>query len=231
MRRAAALAAAAASALATAPARAGSDGVYLGIDAGYALWNKDALKTKLGKYVQPDQVELLTERQMPDGGTIAFHLGYNINGYVAIEGNFWMHFWEPFSETRGGIGVPGLAVRWFPLQGLLRPNRQFDFSVFAGVNYFLQGGGGLQEGGNQVENSGRGIDGLATEFGGTIELYPSKTVSLGITPRVHLLDPARYFRSFNRRDRGGANQLAEGQAGNIVSINLSVTFHFEPIPD
>jgi hypothetical protein len=217
--------------VAAAPAYAGSEGVYLTIDGGYALFNKDKLTSKLSRSVSPADVDLLVNNQMPDGGFFAFHLGYNIAGHVALEGNFAMHPWAPFADTRGAIGITGLALRWFPLQGLVRPNRQFDFSLLAGINYMLMGGGGVQVAGITVDNSGRGFDGIATEFGTTLELYPVKVISLGITPRIYFMDPARYFQSFNNRDKGGSVQLGGGNGGNMLSISLSVTFHFEPIPD
>ncbi|HUC07901.1 MAG TPA: hypothetical protein VMR96_07400, partial [Solirubrobacterales bacterium] len=60
---------------AAAPARAGSEGVYLTIDGGYSLWNKDGLSKKLSKSVSPSDVSLLVDKQMPDGGFFALHLG------------------------------------------------------------------------------------------------------------------------------------------------------------
>ena len=216
---------------ATAPAYAGSEGVYLTIDGGYSLWNKEGLKSKLSRSISGADVSLLTDQQMPDGGFFALHLGYNIGGHVGIEGSFALHPWAPFNDTRGGVGFTGLAVRWFPLQGLLRPNRQFDFSLIGGINYMLMGGGGITVAGAPVDNSGRGFDGIATEFGTTLELYPSKVISLGLTPRIYFMDPARYFTSFNKRDSGGSVALGGGGGGSMFSISLSVTFHFEPIPD
>src|SRR5438128_5742175 len=209
------------------PARAGSEGVYLTIDGGYSLWNKDGLVKKLSRSVSQDDVKLLVDNQMPDGGFFALHLGYNVGGHVAIEGSFAMHPWDPFAETRGAVGITGLALRWFPLQGLLRPNRQFDFSFIAGINYMLMGGGGLTApGGGTIDNTGRGFDGIATEFGTTIELYPSKVISLGITPRIYFMDPARYFISFNDRDKGRSVALGSGNGGSMFSIAASISFHF-----
>jgi hypothetical protein len=216
---------------AAAPAYAGSEGVYLTIDGGYSLWNKDQLSKKLATRVSPGDVSLLVDQQMPDGGFFGLHLGYNVAGHVAVEGSFAIHPWSPFDETRGAVGLMGLALRWFPLQGLLKPNRQFDISLIGGINYVLMGGGGITQGGVAVDNSARGFDGIATEFGTTLELYPVKVVSLGITPRVYFLDPARYFTSFNKRDSGGSISLGGGGGGALWSIAFSVSFHFEPIPD
>ncbi len=216
---------------AAAPAHAGSEGVYLTLDGGYSLFNKDKLSAKLSHYVSPSDVSLLVNNQMPDGGFFALHLGYNVGGHVGIEGSFAIHPWSPLDETRGGIGLTGLAVRWFPLQGLLKSSRQFDFSLLAGINYLFVGGGGVKNGGVVVSNSSRGLDGMATEFGATFELYPVKVISLGITPRIYFLDPARYFTDFNTRDKGGSVQLGGGNGGSMLSIAFSISFHFEPIPD
>jgi Outer membrane protein beta-barrel domain len=218
-------------AAAAAPAYAGSDGVYLTLDGGYALWNKDGLSKKLARSISPADVSLLVDKQMPDGGFFGLHLGYNISGHVGIEGSFAIHPWSPFDETRGGAGFMGLALRWFPLQGLLKPSRQFDISLLAGINYMLMGGGGIQVNGVSVDNSGRGFDGIATEFGLSFELYPSKVISLGLTPRIYFLDPARYFTSFNKRNEGGSVALGGGGGGSMFTISFSVSFHFEPIPD
>ncbi len=231
MRRAALAAGFAVLAAAASPAFAGGDGVYFTLDGGYSLWNKDKLSAKLSKYVSPSEVSLLVDQQMPDGAFVGLHLGYNVNGYVAVEGSFAIHPWSPFDDTRGAIGLTGLAVRWFPLQGLLRPNRQFDFSILGGIDYMLMGGGGISGPSGAIDNTGRGFDGIATEFGGTFELYPAKVISIGVTPRIYFLDPARFFRSFNKRDQGGATDLGGGNGGSLLSIALSITFHFEPIPD
>src|SRR5438105_6643409 len=73
-------------------ARAG-EGVYITIDGGYALWNKDDFKKRISTQVGNDTVtglsntDLLVERQMPDGGIFGLHLGYNIGGHVAFEGS------------------------------------------------------------------------------------------------------------------------------------------------
>lgn len=217
--------------LAAAPARAG-EGVYLTIDGGYLFWNRDALKTNLPKQVGAANTALLLDNQMPDGGLFALRLGYNIGGHVAFEGAFAIHPWDILAETRGGLGLMGLATRWFPLQGLVRPNRQVDFSVFSGINYVISGGNGVADtAGGTVANSGRGFDGMAFEFGGTFELYPARFVSLGITPRYTLMHPLRYFTDFNKRDQGGQIPLTGSVGGSMMSICLSVTFHFEPQPD
>src|SRR5205085_262073 len=101
-----------------------------------------------------------------------------------------------------------------------------------GIDYMLMGGGGVAlPGGGTVDNSGRGFDGIATEFGTTLELYPVKTISLGLTPRIYFMDPARYFLSFNDRDKGKSIALGGGGGGSMFSIAFSVSFHFEPIPD
>src|SRR5204863_538967 len=127
--------------------------------------------------------DLLIDHQMPDGGMFGMHLGYNIAGHIAFEGSFTVRPYDVLQDTRGGAGIVGLAARWYPLQGLLRPNRQFDISLVTGVHYVLSGGNGIKDpaGSSKLENTGRGFDGPAAEFGFTAELYPAKWVSFGIT--------------------------------------------------
>ena len=213
--------------LVAAPAARAGDGVYITLDSGYASFGKEALQKNLTTQVGQQNAVLLADDQMPDGLLVGMHLGYNIAGHVAFEGSFALHPWSPLSDTRGGIGLAGFATRWFPLQGLVRPNRQFDISLLAGVDYALLGGGGI----TGINQSGRGFDGMAFEFGATLELYPAKWISLGLTPRIYEFDPQRYFTDFNSRDKGGQLPLSGNVGGNLFSLSASVTFHFEPQPD
>ena len=213
--------------LAAAPAARAGEGVYITLDGGYASFSKDSLKKNLAGQVGQQNAVLLADDQMPDGLLLGMHLGYNIAGHVAFEGSFALHPWDTLSDTRGAIGIAGFATRWFPLQGFLRPNRQFDISLLTGIDYALLGSGGV----TGIPQSGRGFDGMAFEFGGTLELYPAKWVSLGITPRLYELDPLRYFTDFNKRDKGGQLPLSGNVGGSMFSISASVTFHFEAQPD
>jgi len=224
-------------------ARAG-EGVYLTIDGGYGTWAKDDFRNRLNKQnLGTDPVsglrntDLLVDRQMPDGAMLGLHLGYNISGHVAFEGSFTARPYDLTSDTRGGAGIAGVAVRWYPLQGFLRPQRQFDFALIAGMHYILSGGNGIHgptaanAATGKLENTGRGFDGSAVELGFTGELYPARWVSFGITPRMYVIDPVRYFVSYDHRDEGGAIPLSGSGGIKLYSISLSVSFHFEPLPD
>lgn len=228
----------------SAAARAG-EGVYITIDGGYGIWNKDEFKTRLDKQnLGRDAVTglsntaLLVDRQMPDGGIFGLHLGYNIGGHVAFEGSITLRPYDILTDTRGFAGVGGVAVRWYPLQGLVRSSRQFDLSLITGMHYAFSGGNGIHgptpidtTSTTKIENSGRGFDGTAVELGFTAELYPAKWISFGITPRMYLIDPVRYFVSFDSRDQGGAIPLSGAGGLKFYSISLSMSFHFEPLPD
>jgi hypothetical protein len=229
---------------ASAAARAG-EGVYITIDGGYGTWAKDDFTARLNKQNMGKDAntgfgntELLVDKQMPDGGIFGLHLGYNIAGHVAFEGSITLRPYDVLEDTRGGAGLVGLGMRWYPLQGLLRPNRQFDISFSTGMLYVLSGGNGVHAptplnptGTGKVDNSGRGFDGTAWEFGATAELYPAKWVSFGVTPRMYVIDPLRYFVSFDKRDEGGAIPIYGSGGLKFYSITLSVSFHFEPLPD
>ena len=225
------------------PALAG-EGVYVTLEAGYGMWNKDDFKKSLSSQLGTDPVTgygnsvLLVDRQMPDGALGAIHLGYNIGGHVAIEGSLMMRPYDLLADTRGVAGMAGAAVRWYPLQGLVRPGRSFDISFLGGMDYILSGGNGIHgptindtTSTGKIANSGRGFDGMAAEFGATLELYPTRGFSIGITPRYYVIDPIRYFVSFDDRNTNGSIPI-NGRGGlSMLSISLSLTFHFEPLPD
>ena len=77
--------------------------------------------------------------------------------------------------------ITGMAARWYPLQGLVRPNRQFDISFITGIHYLITGGNGIHgpdvngngDPNTKLDNTGRGVDGMGVEFGATLELYPA----------------------------------------------------------
>jgi hypothetical protein len=56
-------------------------------------------------------------------------------------------------------------------------------------------------------------------------------VSFGVTPRLYVIDPLRYFVSFDKRSEGGAIPLYGSGGLKFYSITLSISFHFEPLPD
>jgi hypothetical protein len=238
------IAAAALLVLASFSAHAG-EGVYITLDGGYGIWSgKDTFRQRLNKQgigVDPvsglSNTDLLIDKQLQDGGLFALHLGYNIAGHVAFEGSFMGRPYDLLSDTRGGAAIVGMALRWFPLQGLVRPNRQFDVSFSGGMDYVLSGGNGIHgptatnPDNKKLENTARGFDGMAVELGLTAELYPAKWVSIGITPHMYMMDPVRYFTDFDHRDAGGAIPLSGSGGLTFYSISLSVSFHFEPLPD
>jgi hypothetical protein len=234
------LAAAALVILAASAAHAG-EGVFISIDVGYGLWSKEDFRARLQAQGLGNDANgsgltntaLLIDRQMPDGGIFGLHLGYNIGGHVAFEGSFTARPYDLLQDTRGGAAIAGLAMRWYPMQGLLRPQRQFDVSFIMGMDYVLSGGNGIHDPTTdmKLENTGRGFDGTAVELGLTAELYPAKWVSIGVTPRMYVIDPLRYFVSYDGRDKGGAIPLSGSGGLKFYSVTLSLSFHFEPLPD
>lgn len=227
----------------SAGARAG-EGVYITLEPGYGTWAKDAFRGRLdAQNMGTDAVtglrntELLVDRQMPDGGLFGLHLGYNIAGHVAFEGSVTIRPYDLLQDTRGGAGIAGLGVRWYPLQGLLRPGRQYDIALIAGMHYVLSGGNGIHgptpsnASTGKIDSTGRGFDGTAVELGFSAELYPAKWVSFGITPRMYVMDPLRYFVDFDKRNQGGSIPISGAGGLKFYTVSLSVSFHFEPLPD
>ncbi len=162
------------------------------------------------------------------------HLGYNIGGHIGIEGSFAIRGWNVLSEDSAAawawsVSPPaGSRCRAWSSRAASSTSRSSG-----GIDYFLMGSNGVIPAGqtDPTPNTGRGLDGMAFEFGATFELYPARWVSLGITPRLYELQPQRYFTDYNHRDTGGQTALDGNIGGSILSITLSVTFHFEPLPD
>jgi hypothetical protein len=48
---------------------------------------------------------------------------------------------------------------------------------------------------------------------------------------MYVMDPVRYFVSFDKRDQGGAIPLSGSGGLKFYSVTASLTFHFEPQPD
>lgn len=229
-------------ALCSLPAVAG-EGFYFSLEGGYAVWQKDDFRKRFQGQLPNDpasgldEASLLLDRQLPDGGFGGLRMGYNIGGHVAIEAAALLRPYAPSEDTRGGAGIGGLTARWFPLQGLVRPSRRFDFSLNAGMDYVFSLANGIHGPvpGNvttaRIENTGRGFDGIAAEFGVTLEAYPSRGLSFALTPRWYVVDPIRYFTNYDARKTGGAVGISGHGALSLYSIGLALTFHFESLPE
>jgi len=230
--------------LCSAAAAKAGEGVYVTLEGGYGTWNTDDFRARLDSQNLGNDPKtgitnssLLIDRQMPAGGTFGLRLGYNIGGHVAVEGNVTVRPYDLFQDTRGGAGIAGLTARWFPLQGFVRPGRPFDISLNAGMDYVLSGGNGIHGPAGtstdpgKLPNTGRGFDGVAVEFGVTAELYLTKGISIGLTPRMYIIDPIRYFVDFDNRNNGGAIPLSGTGNVKFYSLTLGLSFHFEAAPD
>ena len=233
-------------ALLAAPASA-NEGPQVGIQLGYGWWNLGKLESRLaqGDGVGPQFAKQLTDpRNVADGGTYVINIGYNILGHVALEGQLTAHPWmlfdtydcpgnpdcAPSEQTgttththarRGGFGVASGIVTWYPLESLVRPDRTFDLSLYGGLGYGIFGGGKPFQ---------LGMDGMVTEVGGTLEVYPAPWISLGVTPRLYMLDMQRFLTSYDNRDSGGGiNVPGAAGLGSFFAITGSIVLHFQPV--
>ncbi len=217
--------------LVAAPAFAG-EGPQIGLQVGYGFWNTRALHDKLqgtdavGKQLADQLTDPLN---MGDGGTYILQLGYNIMGHVAVEAQVTVHPWyllDTFTDStgshakRGLFGVGSGIVTWYPLQSLMRPDRTYDFSLYGGIGYGLFGGGKPFE---------LGMDGMVSEFGGTAEIYVRPWLSIGITPRLYLLQMQRFIVNFNTRDSGGAIYVPNASGGWFFATTASFILHLSPV--
>jgi hypothetical protein len=209
--------------LAAAPAARAADGVFLTLEGSYGLFgDKDALQQGLSSQVGAANASLLVDKELQDGFGSGLYLGYNVGGYAAIELGAGVHPWNLISGAgRGFVTFGGAAVRWFPLQGLVSPGRLYDLSLLVGVDYLLS-----DQAAPDSATPGRGLEGLAVQVGGTLELYPVRSVSIGLTPRYYSLHPIRYITDLGNRGAGGAIPLTGSVGGSFLSVAVSVTFHF-----
>ena len=229
-------------ALCSVPAVA-SEGMYFSLEGGYAIWKKDDFRNRLQGQLGTDpasgidNTSLLVDRQLPDGGSFGMRLGYNIAGHLAFEASATLRPYQPAEDTRGGAAIGGFTARWFPLHGLVRPSRRFDFSLNAGMDYVISLANGIHgpapanPSTGRIETTGRGFDGIAAEFGVTLEAYPSRGFSIGLTPRWYVIDPIRYFTSYDDRLTNGAQGISGKGALSLYSIALALTFHFSDLPE
>ncbi len=225
---------------------AANEGPQVGIQAGYGFWNLAPLRDKLagpGGVGPTFANQLVDPRNVSDGGVYVIQIGYNILGHVAAEAQLTIHPWSVFDSytcpaspdctaaqkdegnqkdhpRRGGFGVASGIVTYYPLQSLIRPDRTFDVSLYAGIGYGIFGGG------KPIE---LGMDGVVTELGGTLEVYPAPWISLGVTPRFYLLDMHRFIVNYNERDHGGAMNTPDAHGGNFIAITGSIVLHFQPV--
>jgi hypothetical protein len=200
--------------VAAAPAARAAEGAYLTVEGGYGMWNDtSSIQKNVGAQVGIglDNARLLKD-QLSNGANFGLYLGYDIGGAVAVELGA-----GTLPYLSGGSGVAtmaGLAARWHPLTFFVPAVRAYDLSLLLGFDYQWMRMGG---------DTGRGLDGIAYQIGGTVELYPTKSISLGFTPRYYILRTIQFI-----GDSGNKLPLTGNVGGSFLSIALSITFHFAP---
>jgi len=175
------------------PARA-SNGFVLGFEFGGGPWTVNP--AQLSSHSQGQGVSLaeaqgfanpMTAGWVPD---LNLHLGWNILGHVAIEGVFQATGWDLLTANRGGGGLAGARVAWFPFQTFF-PKRIFDASIELGGGYSLLGG--PAPGGSPTF----GVAGGYFQFGLTAEIYVVPSVSFEAFYRFYDAFWNKFYTDYN----------------------------------
>lgn len=196
------------------PARAGN-GFVIGLEGARGSWSASADEISSGSdgSVQRFDAALFTaplDAQSLWGFNL--HLGWNVQGYAAIEAAIQSSAWTPFdANARGGAGFAGGRVTYFPLQHFI-PKREFDVGIEAGFGYAIAGGPNY------------GMDGTYASIGAIVEYYPVPWFSLGIGYRYFNAMFDQFFYDYDAGDVRPIDGFSAGWGTMFVATN----FHLAP---
>ncbi len=149
------------------------------------------------------------------------HLGWNVLGHVAIEAAFQTAMWDAFdSQRRGGVGLVGGRVTWYPLQLVQEyvklPHRaRYDLGLELGYGYTV-GGGNTVAGGQ-----GFGMAGAYLAYGVDLEGYIEPWVSIVLDWRYY--EP--YWSTFYLNWNDNVTAPVNGFSAGWNTFGLGVSFH------
>jgi hypothetical protein len=205
--------------LGAAPRASAVEGFTIGIEGARGGWSADAGKITAGSDGRVGAGPAIGFASQLDGLTrngLHLHMGWNVLGHVLIEGAFQTSFWDAFdSAHRGGVGLLGGRLTYFPLEALLHnPRRQYDVGLEFGGGYSIAGG-------NAADGSAWGMDGKYVQFGASVEWYPAPWFSLSINYRYFLPMWNRFYFDFNNNVTADVKDYSAGWN----TLGLGFNFH------
>jgi hypothetical protein len=191
-----------------APARAG-EGVVLGLEAGYGIWNFDHDKVA-GQALLGDV--LLTQR-MKNGFAPALRLGYNVLGHAALEFFFTGSLFLD-GEAQGGGAFVGGQLTWYPLALFMEPDRMFDLGLSFGLAPYAIVGHNI--------SPATGMDGMAWPLGLSLEFHPAPWFSIAAVARTILLAYNRFIYHWENKIYA---EMKNGSGGSLMTLGIALNFH------
>lgn len=184
----------------------------IGLDYGYGIWQLDA--NKLASQTMGDSATFVNESQ--NTSTASFRLGFDILGYVTVEGDLTGTGWNLFSSNRGGGGFLPFLVSVHPLRFFVSGERHLDATVFGGIGYGIMG-------------QDRGIDGLIWSAGLRLGYFFNSWFSANVFSRWIFLDCSTYYLDYNNRSAPGASEpLPQQSGGDFWTFGAGLELRFAP---
>jgi len=195
-----------------APQARAIEGFVIGLDAGRGRWDVPT-QPLADAGVNAFDASLFTSA-FHDLDTNGFGLffGWNFAGHAALHLTFAGTAWEPFNDSRGGVGLGGLRLQWYPLQLFLQSTRKFDAAIEFGGGYSIAGG------------PSRGMIGAWFSGGLIVSWMPVRWFSLGIFYRHHFAPWDTFLYNFS----DGVTGSAPGYLATWGTPGLQLGFHFPP---
>lgn len=200
------------------PPAAAVEGFFLGLDFGSGVFSAPpgVLAPHVGAEPARDFTSPIHGKWTPNVG---FRLGWNVLGHVLIEGTLAGTTWSPFERSlAGGGGLAGGRLTWFPAE-LSKPlgladlrKRQWDVGLAFGGGYTLLGGPTF------------GMDGGYLDFGGSLEYYPVRWFSVGLSYRHYEALLGKFYFHFTNNETLPVIGYSAGW--DVLSFN--VAFHLVP---
>lgn len=164
------------------------EGFVIGLEGSGGFWKATPAELASPTGVSLDDARTFTA---PLDGKATFganlHLGWNILGWVSIEGVVQGTGWDVMSRSeRGGGGLVGGRVTYFPLGHFLPAKRDWDVGVELGGGYAMLGGPTY------------GMDGLYLSSAVTAEYYPTPWFSVALGYRHFFTSLDRFHYNFSR---------------------------------
>ena len=211
-----------------APRARAVEGFTIGLEGQIGSWSVDAGQIVHGSLSDPNGPLTIDEAQGFAGPLDGhwrmgpnLHLGWNVLGHVAIEGAFQTAMWDAFdSQRRGGVGLVGGRVTWYPLQLVQNyvklPHRErYDLGLELGYGYAL-GGGNTVAGGQ-----GFGMAGAYLAYGIDFEGYIEPWVSVELDWRYYTPYWSTFYLDFNN----DVTRSITGFSASWNTFGLGVSFH------
>jgi hypothetical protein len=184
-----------------------------GLDYGYGIWQLD--QNKLASQVNPADAALFVGESQ-NTQTASVRIGFDILGYVTVEGDLTGTGWNLGGSNRGGAGFLPFIVSVHPLRFFVTDERHLDVTAFGGLGYGIMG-------------QDRGIDGLIWSLGLRVGYFFNAWFSVNVFSRWLFLDCSTFYLDYNDRSAPGASEpLPQQSGGDFWTMGAGIEMRFAP---